>query len=268
MPRHPAKPAAEPRQPDRRQQDAQQEEPPGKLQRRRLLPRPDARAVLLRQRHPARARPGRGLVLAHPHPHLAFIAQLDDIPEDLRELSSTLVDFYYGNFSLFQSLPDSWAIDQLFPVMPIHRLDEKPRQRAVLADITCDCDGKIDRFIDKEDVAKILPLHDQTRRTLLRRRVPRRSLSGNPRRPPQPVRRYQRRRRATWKKASRFTPTRSRATPWPTCSPTWNTIRRNSFPNSATSPRRRSTTAASRPRNAARSSTSTAPASGLYLFRV
>ncbi|MCX6845911.1 MAG: biosynthetic arginine decarboxylase, partial [Verrucomicrobia bacterium] len=89
-----------------------------------------------------------------------LIAQLDDIPEDLRELSSTLVDFYYGNFSLFQSLPDSWAIDQLFPVMPIHRLDEKPRQRAVLADITCDCDGKIDRFIDKEDVAKVLPLHE------------------------------------------------------------------------------------------------------------
>ncbi|MES2437877.1 MAG: biosynthetic arginine decarboxylase [Verrucomicrobiota bacterium] len=90
-----------------------------------------------------------------------IIADLDDdIPEDLRELSSTLVDFYYGNFSLFQSLPDSWAIDQVFPVMPIHRLDEKPRHRAVLADITCDCDGKIDRFIDKEDVAKILPLHD------------------------------------------------------------------------------------------------------------
>lgn len=84
----------------------------------------------------------------------------DDIPEDLRDLSSSLVDFYYGNFSLFQSLPDSWAIDQLFPVMPIHRLDERPRHRAVLADITCDCDGKIDRFIDKEDVAKILPLHE------------------------------------------------------------------------------------------------------------
>lgn len=90
-----------------------------------------------------------------------IIAEMeDDIPEDLRELSSTLVDFYYGNFSLFQSLPDSWAIEQVFPVMPIHRLDEKPRHRAVLADITCDCDGKIDRFIDKEDVAKILPLHD------------------------------------------------------------------------------------------------------------
>jgi arginine decarboxylase len=89
-----------------------------------------------------------------------LIDGLDDIPEDLRELSSTLVDFYYGNFSLFQSLPDSWAIDQVFPVMPIHRLGEKPRNRAVLADITCDCDGKIDRFIDKEDVAKVLPLHD------------------------------------------------------------------------------------------------------------
>ena len=89
-----------------------------------------------------------------------LIAELDDIPEDLRELSSTLVDFYYGNFSLFQSVPDSWAIDQLFPVMPIHRLNEKPKQRAVLADITCDCDGKIDRFIDKEDVAKVLPLHE------------------------------------------------------------------------------------------------------------
>jgi arginine decarboxylase len=88
-----------------------------------------------------------------------LISQLDEIPEDLRELSSTLVDFYYGNFSLFQSLPDSWAIDQLFPVLPIHRLDEKPQHRAVIADITCDCDGKIDRFIDREDVAKVLPLH-------------------------------------------------------------------------------------------------------------
>ncbi len=88
-----------------------------------------------------------------------LLADLDTIPEDLRELSDSLVDFYYGNFSLFQSLPDSWAIKQLFPVMPIHRLDERPRHRAVLADITCDCDGKIDRFIDREDVAKVLPLH-------------------------------------------------------------------------------------------------------------
>ena len=88
-----------------------------------------------------------------------LLHELEVIPEDLRELSDSLVDFYYGNFSLFQSLPDSWAIKQLFPVMPIHRLEERPRQRAVLADITCDCDGKIDRFIDREDVAKVLPLH-------------------------------------------------------------------------------------------------------------
>lgn len=87
------------------------------------------------------------------------LAEMETIPEDLNELSSTLVDFYYGNFSLFQSLPDSWAIGQLFPVMPIHRLDERPTQKAVLADITCDCDGKIDHFIDREDVAKFLPLH-------------------------------------------------------------------------------------------------------------
>lgn len=89
-----------------------------------------------------------------------LLTEMETIPEDLRELSGTLVDFYYGNFSLFQSLPDSWAINQLFPVMPIHRLDERPTQKGVLADITCDCDGKIDQFIDREDVAKSLPLHD------------------------------------------------------------------------------------------------------------
>ena len=88
-----------------------------------------------------------------------LMQELEIVPEDLRELSDTLVDFYYGNFSLFQSLPDSWAIKQLFPVLPIHRLDERPRQRAVLADITCDCDGKIDRFIDREEVKNVLPLH-------------------------------------------------------------------------------------------------------------
>lgn len=87
------------------------------------------------------------------------IGDMEDVPEELSELADGLADFYYGNFSLFQSLPDSWAIDQLFPVLPIHRLDEKPKHRAVLADITCDCDGKIDRFIDKDDVSKVLPLH-------------------------------------------------------------------------------------------------------------
>lgn len=82
------------------------------------------------------------------------------IPSDLDGLKLSLADIYYGNFSLFQSLPDSWAINQLFPIMPIHRLAERPCRDAVLADITCDCDGKIDRFIGcGHDAAKTLPLH-------------------------------------------------------------------------------------------------------------
>lgn len=88
------------------------------------------------------------------------LAEMSEIPEDLKELSDNMVDFYYANFSLFQSLPDSWAIDQLFPVMPIQRLCERPTQKTVLVDITCDCDGKVDKFIDREDVAKALPLHE------------------------------------------------------------------------------------------------------------
>ncbi len=88
------------------------------------------------------------------------IAEMSEIPEDLKEVSDNMVDFYYGNFSLFQSMPDSWAIDQLFPVMPIQRLCERPTQKTVLVDITCDCDGKVDNFIDREDVAHSLPLHE------------------------------------------------------------------------------------------------------------
>ena len=88
------------------------------------------------------------------------LAEMSEIPEDLKEVSDNMVDFYYANFSLFQSLPDAWAIDQLFPVMPIQRLCERPTQKSVLVDITCDCDGKVDRFIDREDVAKSLPLHE------------------------------------------------------------------------------------------------------------
>lgn len=88
-----------------------------------------------------------------------LITEMETIPEDLSELSCSMVDFYYGNFSLFQSLPDAWAIKQLFPVMPLQRLDERPTNRAVLADITCDCDGKLDHFIDREDVASSIPLH-------------------------------------------------------------------------------------------------------------
>ena len=82
------------------------------------------------------------------------------VPEELRGLEMALADLYYCNFSVFQSLPDSWAIDQLFPVMPIHRLQEMPTRQATLADITCDSDGKIDRFIDLHDVKNTLPLHE------------------------------------------------------------------------------------------------------------
>lgn len=84
---------------------------------------------------------------------------MERIPHELEGLHESLADIYYGNFSLFQSLPDIWAIDQLFPIMPIHRLDEEPVRRGVLADITCDCDGKIDKFIGDPDPSKTLPLH-------------------------------------------------------------------------------------------------------------
>jgi arginine decarboxylase len=79
--------------------------------------------------------------------------------ETFRELDAMPSDIYYGNFSLFQSLPDAWAIDQRFPIMPIHRLDTQPDRQGIFADITCDCDGKIDRFIDPDGVRKTLPLH-------------------------------------------------------------------------------------------------------------
>ncbi|MCB1667428.1 MAG: biosynthetic arginine decarboxylase [Porticoccaceae bacterium] len=88
-----------------------------------------------------------------------LIESMERVPSDLEGLKFSLADIYYGNFSLFQSLPDIWAIDQLFPIMPIHRLDERPDRQAVLADITCDCDGKIDRFISESEVEKTLPLH-------------------------------------------------------------------------------------------------------------
>jgi len=86
--------------------------------------------------------------------------ELDFFPEELEGLDSMLSDTYFCNFSLFQSMPDSWAIKQLFPIMPIHRLAEKPTHHAVLGDITCDSDGKVDQFIDRRDVKRTLALHD------------------------------------------------------------------------------------------------------------
>ncbi len=86
--------------------------------------------------------------------------ELKHIPEEFRVLSKMLADKYFCNFSLFQSLPDSWAIDQIFPIMPIHRLQEKPVRSATLQDITCDSDGKIDRFIGIRDYANYINLHE------------------------------------------------------------------------------------------------------------
>jgi arginine decarboxylase len=86
-------------------------------------------------------------------------SDLEYFPEELEGLDAMLSDTYFCNFSLFQSMPDSWAIKQLFPIMPIHRLDEQPSRQAVLGDITCDSDGKVDQFIDRRDVKRTLPLH-------------------------------------------------------------------------------------------------------------
>jgi arginine decarboxylase len=84
---------------------------------------------------------------------------LDYFPEELEGLDGLLSDTYFCNFSLFQSMPDSWAVKQLFPIMPIHRLDEEPRRPGILGDISCDSDGKVDQFIDRRDVKKTLLLH-------------------------------------------------------------------------------------------------------------
>jgi len=86
-------------------------------------------------------------------------ADLKEVPEELEELEKGLADTYYGNLSVFQSAPDHWAVKQLFPVMPIQRLHEKPTRRAIIADLTCDSDGKIDQFIDQHDVKNVLELH-------------------------------------------------------------------------------------------------------------
>jgi arginine decarboxylase len=86
-------------------------------------------------------------------------AELPEMPEELQELERGLADTYFANLSVFQSIPDHWAVKQLFPVMPIHRLNEKPTRRGILADLTCDSDGKIDQFIDQHDVKNVLELH-------------------------------------------------------------------------------------------------------------
>jgi arginine decarboxylase len=89
-----------------------------------------------------------------------YCRRLESVPDELQGLETILSDIYFCNVSVFQSLPDSWAIDQLFPIMPIHRLRERPARSAVLADITCDSDGKIDRFVSPRETKRTLELHE------------------------------------------------------------------------------------------------------------
>jgi arginine decarboxylase len=90
---------------------------------------------------------------------MANARRLRHVPEEIKGLEDLMASIYYCNFSVFQSAPDAWAIEQLFPIMPIHRLNEEPTVRATIADLTCDSDGKIDRFIDVEDVKHVLEVH-------------------------------------------------------------------------------------------------------------
>jgi arginine decarboxylase len=93
---------------------------------------------------------------------LRIVRELPSVPEDLEPLEKGMADTYFANLSVFQSAPDHWAVKQLFPLMPIHRLGEKPTRRGVIADLTCDSDGKIDQFIDTHDVKDVLELHPWT----------------------------------------------------------------------------------------------------------
>jgi len=90
---------------------------------------------------------------------LKVVRQMDVVPEDMQGLELTLSDTYFINMSIFQSLPDAWAIDQVFPVMPIQRLNEEPTRRATLADLTCDSDGRIGRFLDQQGTKDVLEVH-------------------------------------------------------------------------------------------------------------
>lgn len=93
---------------------------------------------------------------------MKIINELDYVPDELEGMDRFLADIYFCNFSVFRSMPDHWAIKQLFPVVPIHRMNERPVNRATLADITCDSDGKVDQFIDLRDVKDVIELHPLT----------------------------------------------------------------------------------------------------------
>ena len=109
-------------------------------------------------------------------------SSMKHVPEDLRKIAKMLPDKYFCNFSLFQSLPDSWAIDQIFPIIPITRLDESPHRTCTIQDITCDSDGKIANFISAQGTASSLPVHPlRPGGAILHRRVSGGRISGNSR---------------------------------------------------------------------------------------
>lgn len=99
------------------------------------------------------------LFLAVAHNILDSLQGQESLPPSLADMKLNLSDIYYGNFSVFQSLPDTWAIGQVFPVMPLHRHTERPDREATLSDLTCDCDGKLDRFFVHDGVRDTLPVH-------------------------------------------------------------------------------------------------------------
>ena len=146
-----------------------------------------------------------------------------------------LSDIYFCNFSVFQSLPDSWAIGQVFPIMPIQRLGEKPTRNAVLADITCDSDGKIDRFVHPRITKRTLEVHElNAGRALLPGGLPGGRLPGNPGRPAQPVRRHPRGAHpAAGRRAAGGSRRSSRATPPTRCWSTWSTTPMSCIPRIA-----------------------------------
>ena len=113
---------------------------------------------------PGVPRSRRAALLGDLHQDPRHLPQARSVPEELEDLEDMLSDIYFCNFSVFQSLPDSWAIGQLFPIMPIQRLGERPTRNAVLADITCDSDGKIDRFVHPRITKRTLEVHELTRR--------------------------------------------------------------------------------------------------------
>ena len=138
----------------------EREEPPRELPRRRQQYKEEL-FTLFNLGHLSLEDRSKGEILfwhdlrAHPRD----LKTLKEIPEEFEDMEKMLADTYVANFSVFQSLPDSWAIDQLFPILPIHRLNERPTEVGTLADITCDSDGKIDKFIDLRDIKETLPLH-------------------------------------------------------------------------------------------------------------